>query len=334
MGWSLELGAIERLTRLGVPHYDSTDRFELIQGGGRQLLVYDAAAGFYRTHTEGAFLKTQFDATNNLWLVTDKKGTKYFFGATADSKQVDPNNSAKVFRWSLNRVDDIHGNFLTISYTADAGQIYLNEVNYTGNATLTPFAKVQFVWEQPRYKKFQTYRSGFRVVTNKRLQKIIVKADDAVQREYHFLYSQSPFTQKDLLTTVKHFGSDSLTALPDTTFAYYGSEKGFAIDAGASIPSGLPFSTAGSPATDLGVRIADMNSDGFPDLVRNYFNAGQAHLNNIYLNNKSNGWAPNGVLPTGDCSAATPVTCVTFIRNSSRNRTVRSTLITVLPSWT
>ena len=56
-GWSLELGAIERSTRRGVPQYNDNDLFFLIQSGGRQELVYDAAAGFYRGRIEGAFLK-------------------------------------------------------------------------------------------------------------------------------------------------------------------------------------------------------------------------------------------------------------------------------------
>ena len=90
LGWDLSLGAIERSTKRGAPKYDSTDTFifnsgspmELVQKGGNE----------YCAKIEGGFMKFEFDGTN--WMVTDKNGTKYYFGRTDASRQED---SGRVF---------------------------------------------------------------------------------------------------------------------------------------------------------------------------------------------------------------------------------------------
>ena len=66
-------------------------------------------------------------------MITDKKGIKYFYGNTNDSKQYDPSNTTHIFRWALNRVEDLNGNYMTISYLNDQGQIYPQTISYTGN---------------------------------------------------------------------------------------------------------------------------------------------------------------------------------------------------------
>jgi len=51
VGWNLDLSSIQRSTKRGVPQYDSTDKYVIVQNGSPQELVYDDQELFYRTET-------------------------------------------------------------------------------------------------------------------------------------------------------------------------------------------------------------------------------------------------------------------------------------------
>jgi len=76
MGWNLELGNIQRSVKRGAPQYDSSDTFILVQSGSSQELVYNASTGKYQPQT-------------------------------AASRQDDPANSTRVFKWCLDKKEDI-----------------------------------------------------------------------------------------------------------------------------------------------------------------------------------------------------------------------------------
>ena len=118
MGWSLELGYIERSTKQGLPKYDTTDLFLIsIQGVNSELVKLPD--GTYRTKDEGLFLRIE-DLGLAGWEVRDKSGTRYRFGPTAAS-QIE--SGGKTFRWCLDKVVDVHGNTVTFAYIKHAGQI-------------------------------------------------------------------------------------------------------------------------------------------------------------------------------------------------------------------
>ncbi len=219
MGWDFETGYIQRSTKKGVPKYNSSDNFLLVQAGSSQELVFDSAAGFYRAKAEGAFMKMEFSLDQ--WILTDKKGMRYFFGQDGNSRQYKPGDSSQIFKWCLNRVEDLNGNYMAVSYVKDGNQIYPNEISYTGNASapLAPFASVKFEYE-PRPDESTNYIPGFKVTTSQRLKAIDVKADGNRLRKYQLEYTQSPITKKSLLTSVKQYGQDGATALPSLDFSY------------------------------------------------------------------------------------------------------------------
>ena len=102
VGWTLDLGSIQISTKKGVPKYDGTDIFTMEQAGSTQDLVADPnTPGLYHMEVEGAFANIQYYTT--YWVITDKKGIKYYYGNTSDSKQNDPANPTHIFRWALNR---------------------------------------------------------------------------------------------------------------------------------------------------------------------------------------------------------------------------------------
>ncbi|MBF0511173.1 MAG: hypothetical protein HQL13_02475, partial [Candidatus Omnitrophica bacterium] len=101
VGWNLDLGAVQISTRKGVPKYDGTDIFTMEQAGATQDLVADPnTAGLYHMEVEGSFARIQYFTT--YWLVTDKKGIKYYYGnyaSTTGNIQNDPASPTHIFRW-------------------------------------------------------------------------------------------------------------------------------------------------------------------------------------------------------------------------------------------
>ncbi|HQL41803.1 MAG TPA: SpvB/TcaC N-terminal domain-containing protein, partial [Candidatus Omnitrophota bacterium] len=77
----------------------ASDKFVLAQAGSRQELVDVSGNGtLFRPEIEGAFMKIEF-VSNSYWCLTDRKGVRYYFGQTNDSRVFDPSNSANVFEW-------------------------------------------------------------------------------------------------------------------------------------------------------------------------------------------------------------------------------------------
>jgi len=264
VGWSLELGSIQRSTKRGIPKYDGSDTFVLVQAGSTQELV-NISGNEYRAKIEGAFMKIEYYGSTG-WLVTDKKGIKYYFGQNAESQQVD---SSRIFKWCLDRVEDLNGNYMTIIYFKDQNQIYPHHIYYTGNSTTvdSPFADIEFVLED-RGRDNLSYRTGFPVTTDKRLKEVIVKVDSQLQRRYELNYQSSPSTQRCLLTSITQYGANG-TSLPSTTFDYQAQGDSFVETTDWIVPSlsGAGF-TDGDSITDNGVRLMDVNADGLVDIVQ------------------------------------------------------------------
>ncbi len=214
VGWRIELGSIQRNTKRGVPEYDDTDTFVANINGASVELV-DIGSGEYRAKQEGAFLKFSFDGAS--WQVKDKSGTTYSFGSSANSRQ---NDSGNIFKWCLDEIVDLHGNYMTISYIQEQGQVYPEEIQYTGKVGADePTNTVGFIYE-PRNDVFSNYRANFAVVTGLRLSAIDIQANGERARKYMFGYEPSPETGRSLLTSVTQYGSDDETALPPLTFEY------------------------------------------------------------------------------------------------------------------
>src|SRR3989338_1084802 len=80
VGWGLDLGAIERSTKHGVPKYDAGDTFTFMLQGVASELV-QIPDGTYRAKDEGLFLNFSNNGVGG-WEVRDKSGTRYRFGQT------------------------------------------------------------------------------------------------------------------------------------------------------------------------------------------------------------------------------------------------------------
>lgn len=229
VGWELEFGAIERSTRYGLSY--TADDFVLRLDGSSDLVAVGGTD--YRAKVERDFHRVRrLVATDGrpYWEVTSSRGVRYLFGSTAASRQDDPANLDRVFRWCLDRVEDPNGNYFTISYFKDRGAIYPETVSYTGNGSLSPTNAVR-LWRDAglRPDVAPSYRTGFAVVTAYRLQSVEVRAGGQVDRAFALDYTISPATGRSLLHAVRRLGADATvdangvatgTALPDTVFGY------------------------------------------------------------------------------------------------------------------
>lgn len=184
IGWKLELGTIERQTRFGL-NYSGDDYTFRLSGISADLV--NIGLGEYRAKIEGAFTRVRKLTAGGdglpYWEATDKNGTRYLFGQTAASRQDDPADATRIFRWCLDRVEDPNGNYMTLTYTKDQGQGYLDRIDYTGNGATAPTNVVKFYLET-RPDSPDMYTANFRVRTAYRLKTVDVLANGNRVRAY------------------------------------------------------------------------------------------------------------------------------------------------------
>jgi RHS repeat-associated protein len=198
-GWDLATPSIQIDTRFGVPKYDGTDTY-LLDGEMLTPLAQPptgAPAGqYFGRRVEGRFDWIRRDATGTggrdfSWVVTDKNGVRYTYGSAAGSVLAPLINSApdrtRIFRWYLERVEDPHGNQIRYFYVRDSGtngepfvQIYPERIEYTAHSSGNPTPAYSVTFDlnpvsTPRPDPINSARSGFQVVTRRRLAAINVK---------------------------------------------------------------------------------------------------------------------------------------------------------------
>lgn len=258
IGWSLNMGAIQRNTKRGVC-YTCDDYVATMSDSSSELVPRgDWGANYYGTKIEGVFARYQKISDTGGWIVITKDGTKYYYGTAPASRQ---DNANGVFKWNLDKVEDTNGNYMTITYWKDQGEIYLDRIDYTGNtAGLNPINYVKFYLES-RTDVPPMYTSNALVKTAYRLKTIEVYGNGQLARKYVLNYDYSPATFRSLLTSVIQYGSDGVTSLLTTTFEW--SEASGFENQGAWISGAY----GGWDDNSDRIRSADVNGDGRADIV-------------------------------------------------------------------
>ncbi|MDP2922026.1 MAG: toxin TcdB middle/N-terminal domain-containing protein [Candidatus Omnitrophota bacterium] len=259
-GWDLSVPCIQRQVKNGVPSYGATDIFGISQGGSFKELI-QVSPGIYQFKIEEDFWKIQF--ASNYWVCTDKAGTVYRFGYNPDSRE---QGGAGVFKWCLDRITDIHGNYCAISYTENMGMVYPSQVRYTGNDStqLPPETEVNFIW-QDRPDISYSYITGKRVSLAKRISGIEIRQDSSLVRKYNFSYVQSPATNRSLLESIVVMGSDGSSSLPPIKFKYSGQAGKWGSDDARWHSPNEGF--LDSQDKYNGRQLIDLNGDAWPDFV-------------------------------------------------------------------
>ncbi|MCP3942905.1 MAG: hypothetical protein GY710_15655 [Desulfobacteraceae bacterium] len=278
MGWDITLGAIQRSTKRGV-NFTAND-YESVMGGGSELVSRaDWGADFYGAKIEDQFTKYFYNSATKGWEATDKNGLRYFFGTTPVSRQDDPKDVTRIFKWCLDKVVDTNDNYMAISYTKDQGQIYPARVDYTGNFGLNPTNAVIFHLEDQRSDMSKQYSINFEVITAKRLATIEIKSSAGLVRAYKLEYTNSTSTFRSLLNKIQQYGNDATlddsgtiiggTTLPAMDISWSESENGL-IFPDYTKPV-LPANING--INTVGTEIAgDFNGDGKTDFLYRSYN--------------------------------------------------------------
>lgn len=324
MGWELEgLGCIEYSYKFGVPRYDGTDKdFVLKMGGATYELVpddsnQDGGPGYYHTECE-TWMKIYFDGTT--WTATGRNGTRWRFGGTPDSRvPIVDHNFIRL--WALDRVEDVHGNYMTYSYVLDApnGEYYPDKIVYTqnNNTTLRKLKTVSFI----REPRTDNVRPHARWMTH-RIKEIRVDIDGTLIEKWVLNYRYSNCSFRSLLASVSRYGNGDT---PETTNFTYAADSGSLTWSLASsqyptskrtserlydfngdglmdnaIVSDQLFYTYDSQGRYISINgvicdriyVRDLNCDGKDDLM-GVCSTGADPIQDVYINNYPNGWIRN-----------------------------------------
>ncbi|MBC6448672.1 SpvB/TcaC N-terminal domain-containing protein [Actinokineospora xionganensis] len=321
VGWDVSTPAITLDTRWGVPRYHTGLETETYLLNGEQLtpvahrgeLQARTSEKVFHTRVEGQFdrIVRHGDSPKNYWWeVTDKSGTRSFYGGAADTTVTDA--SGNVGMWALREVRDTHDNFRRYHHAkvADGGtansavpgtNLYPAKITYTGSGATEGRYSVTFIRDrergEPRRGDVQVdARLGFKKVTADLLRRVEVKLDGDLIRAYELNYRTGAYA-KTLLASVSQFGEDN-QLFTTHTFDYFddvrdtaGNYNAFAAaaewavpddDLGVNIREGEASAISANTTAGFGAHLfAGYNVQGLPTKegsvgLKVGFNAGQS----------------------------------------------------------
>lgn len=298
-GWRLSLGrpvAIERTTRFGIPSYDARDAYTF---DGQDLVRVGRE---YRTKVD-TFRRIFF--IGNRWVVLERDGTRLEYGTTADSRNVVPGKG--IYRWHLDRVLDPVGNSIELDYGGSEDNRRLERIRYTLTTSGQPIGQLQEVilhWEtRPDPKTSAIY--GAPVRWDDRLESMETKTSGNLVRSFELCYADEscgaspvPIKGNSLLAALRETAADG-TALPAREFLYQEPGPGWA-DQDAGFHSPFLFAWHYQDPDrgrlwvvfDFGVRLADVNGDGWVDIIDgSYPTFENKKYGEVYLHNGKTGWS-------------------------------------------
>ncbi|MCC7160672.1 VCBS repeat-containing protein [Candidatus Nomurabacteria bacterium] len=259
-GWDISIPSIKRLNKYGVEKmYESA--YEVFSSSlDGELVLVGSSSHTYRPKTENGDFRL-YKYINNTWSFTDKSGTTFSFGNTAQAREDNPNDVNKVYKWMLESVTDTNNNFQKFNYYKETGQIYPDTISYTGNGVTEGVFSIVFSREA-RVSALSSFSSGFNIITSKRISEVRVDINGSWVKKYSLTYKNADNGQDALLGSITESGrseqTGTVTTKPSTTFDYTVSIPGWTY-----IPyTSFPFYTEG---LDSGFRLGDINGDGLVD---------------------------------------------------------------------
>ncbi|MFO7964024.1 MAG: polymorphic toxin type 10 domain-containing protein [Desulfobacterales bacterium] len=251
-GWSLKLGSIERSKKKSVSYVREDESF-LVNGSMQLIPRPDWGANYFGSEIEGRFIKYTYNRSLNYWQANTPDGTIYRYGYSRKSRQDDPDNYNRIFKWCLDRIEDTNGNFMEITYNKDKGQIYPKEIKYSGNRIKFNYDKGRHIADSP-----PMYDTKFKVMTDWILKEILIYGyNDQLSRKYSLDYERGDSSGCSRLNRIEQYGSDVISTLPAIKFKYLEGGTGH-FGTPVITPTGM------SSKNYLG----DFNGDGRTDIVK------------------------------------------------------------------
>jgi hypothetical protein len=222
------------------------------------------------------------------------------------------------FAWYLDRIEDRNGNLIRCVWDNRRGTQYLDSISYHrhvagiadqlpqfgsgGDGSLPRSSSVNFHY-LARLDRLPTFRTGFRREVTRRLAHIRVRVDGVLVRHYRLSYDQSPVSGRSRLVQVEHRGSDDDAASAFVHSFGYGDgiSSGWSSskDARWALPGSLQYVQFGQ---DTGIRLLDIDKDGYPDVVRANDGVRQTYLGGPdgFAGSPSGAWAlPTDIVGAG-----------------------------------
>lgn len=274
LGWELSLPSIQREPIRGTQALYETAFFSAALSGH---LIADSAAApaaVFRPEVDDGSYRRYVFRDDGSWTVTGKEGWVWFYGETDESRQNDPSDPSRVYRWMLSRVEDRHGNEITFVYEKDQGQIYPTKISYTLHPSSVATHTVSFVYTSPSGFGDTSYQSDFPVVTARLLSKITVATtvgSDTATDTYAFQYDEAQFLNQKLLTSIErttNFPHAEYVQQFDnvTSFSYSSKQPGW--EQGTHTLEGYLSYRDDQIFRDI--YTADFDRNGYPDILVSY----------------------------------------------------------------
>ena len=279
-GWSISIPYIERINRSGSDTLYSQDTYSSSVSGE----LVSVGSNFYAPKSEKDDFNSYQKVTNG-WIVTDKNGTTFKYGAQASTREDDPNDSTKVYKWMLEEVRDTNNNFVRYEYLKDNGRIYPSRIVYTGYNTTDGIFEISFATTS-RTDLVSSYKSAFLVKPTIQVTSITTKINGSSARKYDLSYTAGDNGNRSMLSTITETGYDEngvSTVLPSTQFQYQTVNDQWTLNSSWNIPT---YGTGTQFGFLQNAQLVDVNGDGLPDFVRA---PGDANDGAVWLNT-GNSW--------------------------------------------
>lgn len=226
-----------------------------------------AFSAYFARIDDGSHRLYAYATSTNSWIMYDKSGTEYLFGASSQSQQSASTSPNQIYKWMLEKEIDPNGNYTRYVYNKDGNQIYPYQVIYTGHNAADGPAVVTFATSS-RPDHIVSFQSGFEVDTNYRISQIGAAFNGSMVRQYNLGYAAGNNGSRSLLSSVQENGWDDNnveTVEPAMMFSYVNATSSFVTQNGACGPACV---------------VADSNGDGIND-VNVFYQTGGSNAANI-----------------------------------------------------
>ena len=285
MGWHLPLMSIKRQTDKGLPHYTSQDSF--IADNGRELVCIQSSESkiLFRLKNESHFFKYEYFPADDYWICTDRSGKKYYLSETLQHPGIQ-----KTYAWYVSRIVDTNGNQIIYHYSQYHNQIYCHYIAYGPVEKGFPDeCHAVFFHYENRHDPIADYRPTFRMLTDRRLNKIVIKTRNKLVRSYTLTYATDRLMS--LLFSILVSGHDN-TVLPEIKFHYtreYPDASNTLMQING-LDGAFILRSQENPTDYPGAcEIIDFNGDALPDLYQSRNQSSDPLEYEIFYENLGNG---------------------------------------------
>lgn len=281
-GWNLDIPYIKVNNKRGTNQLYSATNKDFVSSVFGELV--NTSGTTYIPKSASDIVSLTF--TNNTWVYKDKAGTTYTYGASAASRQDDPQSSTRVYKWMLDTVRDANGNTITYTYFKNQGAIYPDQINYAGIFSVV-FSR------QANPFPVSLAHTGFLETVGFRISTITVKVSGSTRYSYALAYTLGDGGQRSLLSSVTQTAysvGGSAVTLPPTVFKYKTNTRQWNLSSSFVIPTLTPSSPNSLNFNASKTQLADVNGDGKLDLVKANGNATTSGDPSKVWLNTGNGW--------------------------------------------